>query len=56
MELVFQQEKIYWIWKKKNILGIAISVLYIGEDDDRETKQCYIWNTNTKEKEQQFCY
>ena len=42
--------------KKKNILGIAISVLYIGEDDDRETKQCYIWNTNTKEKEQQFCY
>ena len=30
-------------FKKKNILRIAISVLYIAEDNDRKIKQWYIW-------------
>ena len=44
MELVFQQEKklMLNLEQKKNILRVAISVLYIGKDDDRQTKQCYI--------------
>ena len=28
---------------KKNILRIAISVFYIGENDNRQTKNCYNW-------------
>ena len=28
---------------KKNILRIAISVFHIGENDNRQTKNCYIW-------------
>ena len=27
---------------EKDILRIPISVLYISEDDDRQTQQCYI--------------
>ena len=44
MKLIFlREEKIMLNLKKKNILRIAVSVLYIAEDNDRKIKQWYIW-------------
>ena len=40
MKLIFlREEKIMLNLKKKNILRIAVSVLYIAEDNDRKIKQ-----------------